>query len=70
MGNVHLKWAFSELACCFLAQSERAKKWLSRHEKKYGKKKALAILAARLGRAVYFILRKQLAFDERRFWAD
>jgi transposase len=70
MGNVHLKWAFSELACCFLAQSERAKKWLSRQEKKHGKKKALAILSARLGRAVYFILRKQLAFDERRFWAD
>ena len=33
-----------------------------------GEGKALAILAARLGRAVYHMLRKREAFDEARFW--
>jgi hypothetical protein len=28
----------------------------------------LAILAAKLGRAVYHLLRKREAFDEERFW--
>jgi len=31
--------------------------------------KALGILAARLARAVYHMLRKQEAFDEDRFWS-
>ena len=40
----------------------------SRSSKKRGKAKALAILAARLGAAVYHMLRKREAFDEARFW--
>ena len=32
-------------------------------EKKHGKKKTLGILAAKLGRAVYHMLRKREAFD-------
>ena len=51
-------------------QSERAKKWLARQEKKRGKGKALGILAAKLGRAVYHVLDKKVAFDEARFWAS
>jgi transposase len=70
IGNPHLRWAFSEAACLFLRQSETAKKWLQRQEKKRGKGKALAILAAKLGRAVYHLLDKKIAFDERRFWND
>jgi len=38
-----------------------------RHEKKHGKKKTLGILAARLGRTVYHMLRKREAFDVKRF---
>jgi transposase len=68
IGNANLKWAFSEAVCLFLRCSERAKKWLARQEKKHGKKKALAILAARLGRSLYYMLRKEEAFDEQRFW--
>jgi transposase len=68
IGNANLKWAFSEAVCQFLRCSERAKKWLARQEKKHGKKKALAILAARLGRSLYYMLRKEEAFDEQRFW--
>ena len=70
IGNPHLRWAFAEAACLFLRQSERAQKWLARQEKKRGKGKALAILAAKLGRAVYHLLAKKVAFEEARFWAS
>ena len=43
IGNPHLRWAFSEAACLFLRQSDTAKKWLQRQEKKRGKGKALGI---------------------------
>jgi transposase len=70
IGNAHLKWAFSEATCLLLRSSERAKAWLARREKKHGKKRALGALAARLGRAVYHLLRKGEAFDEQRFFAS
>ncbi len=70
IGNPHLRWAFAEAACLFLRQSEAAQKWLQRQEKKRGKGKALGILAAKLGRAVYHVLRKKVAFEEARFWAS
>jgi transposase len=68
IGNAHLRWAFGEAACLFLRASERAKKWKQKQAAKRGEGKALAILAARLGRAVYHLLRKREAFDEERFW--
>jgi transposase len=68
IGNAHLRWAFAEAACLFLGGSERARQWKQKQEKKHGAGKALAILAARLARAVYHLLRKQQAFDEDRFW--
>ena len=49
---------------------DNAKKWLQRQEKKRGKGKALGILAAKLGRAVYHVLAKKVAFEEARFWAS
>jgi transposase len=68
IGNAHLRWAFAEAACLFLRGSERAKQWKQKQEKKHGSAKVLGILAARLARAVYHMLRKQEAFDEDRFW--
>src|SRR5262245_26733452 len=68
IGNAHLRWAFAEAACLFLRGSERARQWKQKQEKKHGKAKVLGILAARLARAVYHMLRKQQAFDEDRFW--
>jgi transposase len=68
IGNAHLKWAFSELACLFAREDEQAKRFLARKSAKHGKGKALGILAARLGRAVYALLRQQRAFDGKRFW--
>src|SRR5215510_11992454 len=70
IGNAHLKWAFSEATCLFLRESEQAKKWLARREKKHGKARALGALAARLGRTVYHLLRKQEVFDAQRFFAS
>ena len=67
IGNAHLKWAFSEAACLMLRSSPRAKAWMQRQEKKRGKRKALAVLEARLGRAVYHLWKKQVPFDAKRF---
>jgi transposase len=70
IGNAHLKWAFSEATCLFLRSSEQAKKWLTRREKKHGTARALGARAARLGRAVDHLLRKQEVFDAQRFFAS
>jgi len=67
IGNAHLKWAFSEAVCLLVRHYPAVKVWQARHEKKHGKKKTLGILAARLGRAVYHMLRKREAFDVKRF---
>jgi transposase len=68
IGNAHLRWAFAEAACLFVRRSERAKKWKQKQTAQRGSGKALAILAAKLARAVYHMLRKGEAFDEERFW--
>jgi transposase len=70
IGNAHLRWAFGEAACLFLRGSERARAWKQKQQKKRGEGKALAILAARLARAVYHLWRKAFAFDEDLFWQE
>jgi transposase len=67
IGNAHLKWAFSEAACLLLRSSPAAKAWLTRQEKKRGKRKALAIWEAKIGRTVYHRWRKRTPFDAKRF---
>jgi transposase len=67
IGNAHLKWAFSEAACLMLRTCLPVKAWLARQEKKRGKRKALSVLEAKIGRAVYHLWRKQRAFDVKRF---
>jgi transposase len=67
IGNAHLKWAFSEAACLMIRSCLPVKAWLQRREKKAGKRKALAVLEARLGRTVYHLWRKQVPFDAKRF---
>jgi transposase len=69
MGNVHLKWAFSEASVLFVRHSPEGKKLLAKLEKRFGKGKALSILAHKLGRTVYFMLRRGKAFDPTRFLA-
>jgi transposase len=67
IGNAHLKWAFSEAACLMLRALPAAKKWLHKQERKRGKRKALSILEAKIGRAVYQMWRQQKPFDPKRF---
>ena len=56
MGNVHLKWAFSEAAVLFLRHTKDGKKILAGLTKKHGKGKALSILAHKIGRVVFYML--------------
>jgi transposase len=70
MGNAHLKWAFAEAASLMLRSFAPAKAWVQRQAKKRGAKKAHAILEARIGRAVYHLWRKQVAFDAKKFLAS
>jgi transposase len=67
IGNAHLKWAFSEASALFQRGNEPAKKWFEKLTRKHGKGKALSILAHKLGRAVYFMLKNKEAFDMQKF---
>jgi transposase len=68
IGNAHLKWAFSEAAVLFLRDHPAAQKYLARLEKKHDKGKALTILAQKLARAVYYMLKRKVAFDKETFF--
>jgi transposase len=70
MGNAYLKWAFSEAAVLFLRYNPAGQKYLTRLEKKHGQGKALTLLAQKLGRAVYDMLKRQQAFDVHKFLHD
>ena len=67
IGNAHLRWAFSEAAQLFLKGNDAGKKYHQKLVNKHNKGKALSILAHKLGRAVYHMLKKQKAFDLEKF---
>jgi len=67
IGNAYLKWAFSEAAVLFLRNNPAGQKYLARLEKKHGQGKALTILAHKLARAVYYMLKRGTAFDMTQF---
>ena len=69
IGNVHLKWAFSEAAVLFLRGNPEGQKYLQRMSRKHGKGKALSILAHKLGRAAYYVMNRRRNFDMRKFLA-
>lgn len=68
IGNAHLKWAFSEAASLFLKGNEQGKRYRQRLIKKHGKAKSLSILAHKMGRAVYFMLKNNKPFDRNKFF--
>jgi len=61
-GNAHLTWAFSEAATRFLRGNEPGQKSRARWEKKHDNGTALRILAPKLARAVYVLLKRHPAF--------
>jgi transposase len=67
IGNAHLKWAFSEAAVLFLKGNDPGKRYLDRLTNKHGKGKTLSILAHKLGRATYFMLKNKKPFDQNKF---
>jgi transposase len=67
IGNAYLKWAFSEAAVLFLRNNPVGQKYLTRLEKQHGKGKALTVLAHKLARAVYYILRRDTVFEMDQF---
>lgn len=69
IGNAYLKWAFSEAAVLFLRGNPDAQKWLERKANQHNKGRALTILAHKLGRAVYFMLKRGHLFDQEKFLA-
>jgi transposase len=70
IGKAYLKWAFSEVAVLFLRNHPAGHKLLARIEKKHGKGKALTVLAHKLARAVYDMLKRGTAFDLDKFFHD
>jgi transposase len=66
IGNVHLRWAFAA-AALFIRQSQPGKEDFAKLEHRHGKAKALTVLAHKLGRAVYYMLTREHAFDLHRF---
>ena len=67
IGNAHLKWAFSEAAVLYLRGNKKAQNYLLKLQKRMSKAKALSALAHKLGRCVYFMLKNESVFDEKRF---
>ncbi len=67
IGNAHLRWAFGEAVVLMLKGNKPAQAVLQKLASKHGKGKALAILSHRLGRAVYYMLKNQVPFDQERF---
>jgi transposase len=67
IGNASLQWAFSEAAVLFLRHNPAGQKSLARFEKKHGQGKALTVLAHKLARAVYDMLKRGTAVDMDQF---
>ena len=63
IGNAYLKWAFSEAAVLFLRKNPPAQAWLEKMANKHNKARALTILAHKLGRAVFFMLKRKQVFE-------
>ena len=67
IGQAYLTWAFSEAAVLFLRNNPAGQTYLTRLAQKHGKGKALTILAHKLARAVYDMLKRDPACDLDKF---
>jgi len=69
IGNAHLKWAFSEATVLLIRHCEQVKARYKRLESKHNTGKALGILTHKLGRAVYYMMKRKEPFDMKAFLA-
>ena len=67
IGNAHLKWAFSEAIPLMMREMPEVKQRVEVLAKKHGKGKAMTIMSHKLGRTVYFMLKRKKYFDRERF---
>ena len=67
IGNPYLKYAFSEAACLMAKYNPGIKTYLQKMERKHGKGKGKVILAHKIARAVYFMLKRNTVFDINKF---
>ena len=67
IGNAHLTWAFSEAAALCLRHNPAGQQYRARLEKKHDQGKALTLLAHKLARAVYSMLKRHTAFARDQF---
>jgi len=70
IGNHHLKWAIKEAVVLMLRDCEQAKEQVAKLERKYNKGKALGLLTQKLGRAIYFMLKKKEPFNMQKFFSQ
>lgn len=68
IGSAHLRWAFGEAACLMLRELPAAASFVAKKEQVHGKAKALSILAARIARTAWLMLKRQEAFDATKFF--
>lgn len=67
IGNPHLKWAFSEAAIHSKLNNDRIRKYADKLETRHKKGVANGILAHKIGRAVYYMLKNGTVFDLDKF---
>ena len=67
IGNAYLKWAFSEATLLLIREKQEIKDLHLILKNKHGKARALAIIAHKLGRTVYYMLKNNQAFDMQHF---
>lgn len=70
IGNANLKWAFSDAACLFIRDNDMSKQYHQKLVNKYGRGKALSIIAHKLARATYFILKRREPFNYDAFYSS
>ena len=71
IGNAHLRWAFAEAIVLMMREVPKVKKRVDSLSNKYGKSKAMTIMSHKIGRAIYFMLKRKKFFDLEKFmsWA-
>ena len=67
IGSAYLKLAFSKAAVLHLRGNRKVQRYLLALQKRMSKAKSLSVLAHKLGRCVYFMLKNGTPFDEDKF---
>jgi transposase len=70
IGNPHLKWAFSEAAVHAAQHNESIRALYEKLVRRHSKGRAKSILAHKIGRAVFHMLKNGTAFDEKKFLSN